>query len=137
MDFYDPIIIEYNKRKKQYEKRPEAQFCIEAYNPICGDAFKIYMDMEGAMISRASFSGYGCAVSKAASSLLVEKLEGVKRLDAVQIIEEYLTMVESGEVNKTGNKKWNAFVLAGKYPGRKKCATLSWDALRDFLKKRD
>lgn len=137
MDLYDPIIIEYNKRETQYGKRPDAQYCINAYNPMCGDAFQLYFDIEEGKIRRASFSGYGCAVSKAATAVLMEKVEGAKWTDAMGEVDQYLTMIESGNDNNSRDEKWKAFILSGKYPGRKKCATLSWGALRDFLIKRD
>ena len=75
-DLYKGVILEHNNTPLFFEKRPAAQHVIEAYNPLCGDKFKLFLDIENDTISAATFHGYGCAISKAASSVLLSKIQG-------------------------------------------------------------
>ena len=73
-ELYNQIILERQKDLTGFEKREDAEVIIEAYNPVCGDKFNLYLDFEGKKVSKASYHGYGCALSKASTSLLIETL---------------------------------------------------------------
>ncbi len=135
MDLYDPLILEYQKNDTHFGKRPEAGNHLQAYNPVCGDSFDLYFDLEGGRMKDVRFSGYGCAVSRASTAILVEMMEGEKVEELSQIVAHYLQFVESG---KDGDipSKWIPFRKAGQYPGRMKCATLAWHELHNFFTKR-
>lgn len=131
---YQGVIAEHNNAPLFFESRPDAGNVVEAYNPLCGDKFKLFLDIENGAVAKATFSGYGCAVSKAASSVLVKKIQG-QPLDVVaQIIEQYLLAVSAGADALTStDPETIAFTVAKNFPGRDKCATLSWKALADFF----
>ena len=134
---YQGVIAEHNNAPLFFESRPDAGYVVEAYNPLCGDKFKLFLDIENGAVTKATFSGYGCAVSKAASSVLVKKIQG-QPLDAVaEITEQYLRAVSAGADALTStDPETIAFTVAKNFPGRDKCATLSWKALADFLEQR-
>lgn len=134
---YQGVITEHNARPLFFESRPDAGFVVEAYNPLCGDKFKLYLDLENGVVSKATFSGYGCAISKSSSSVLMKKIQG-QPLDALAgILEQFLDAVSAGPDAPTSNDPETlAFTVAKNFPGRDKCATLSWKALADFFQTR-
>ena len=131
----------HNKNPYHYEKRAGASIIIEAYNQLCGDQFKLYLDLEEDVIRQAFFHGYGCAVSKASTSLLIQQIEGKRVLETQRLIDTYLNMLKEEELNSAiaieeEEAPWNelaVFRSARNYPARMKCATLSWEELHQFL----
>ncbi|AEE54184.1 Fe-S cluster assembly sulfur transfer protein SufU [Haliscomenobacter hydrossis] len=136
-ELYHPLILEHNQHPRHYEKHPEAGVILDAYNSLCGDKFKLYLDIKEGRVVQASFSGYGCAVSKAATSVLVDKIQG-KTLEEVKIL-----LGDYFAATKTEHKlaididpDLLAFAAAKKFPGRLKCAVLSWEAMEEYLQRR-
>ena len=135
IDLYDPVILQYNKKNDHYYKRSDSQYIVEAINPVCGDAFQIYFDLNADLVENVSFSGYGCAVSKAATAILVELIEKQTISNALRKIDAYLKYVDTGDETMRINQRWKAFQKAGAYPGRAQCATLSWSTIRQKFAK--
>ncbi len=153
MELYSDIILTHNSTPFYFEKKTDAQYILEAYNPLCGDKFKIYLDIENDMISQIYFHGYGCAVSKAATSVLMKKIFGKNISDAKIILKNYFFILEKDlekdlsknnfeekffeEKNLEKNNFLDAEIFAfnaiKKFPERKTCATLSWEVVNDFL----
>lgn len=136
--FYHPLLLEHNRAPRYYEKRPEAGCVIEAYNPLCGDKFKLYLDVAEGRVLKATFHGYGCAVSKASVSVLMTKLQGLPLPAVAGLLEEFLGVLGLAEDRDNREPQLNAteksaFEAAKDFPGRLKCASLGWEALRDFL----
>lgn len=133
-ELYHPMILEHNQNPSHYLKRPEAGVVLDAYNSLCGDKFKLYLDIEQDRVVAASFSGYGCAVSKAATSVLMEKIQG-KNLEEIQgLIQAYFAITKTDQENSPdADPELLAFAAAKKFPGRLKCAVLSWEACAEHL----
>lgn len=131
-DLYHHLILERQKDPRGFEKRTQAQFEIEAYNPLCGDRFKIYVDSHEGRMEKISFHGYGCAISKASTSLLVEKLSNKNPQECLEILNQFFESME-GRMPEAP-PIYAALAMSGSFPGRKQCATLSWDAFKRFLK---
>lgn len=134
---YHPLLLEHNRAPLFFEKRPEATYVVDAYNPICGDKFKLYFDVEEEKIVRASFHGYGCAVSKASASVLVGKLQGLALADIPALLTDFFALMgqhegTAGGIARLSAAEQEAFGAAKDFPGRMKCATLCWDALREM-----
>jgi len=62
---YQTVILKHNKAPFHYEKKETATHRLEAYNPLCGDRFDLYLDVKNGIIEAIHFHGYGCAISKA------------------------------------------------------------------------
>ncbi len=140
MSLYSEIILAHNNLPFHFEKKPDAQFIFEAYNPMCGDKFKIYLNIETEIINEIFFHGYGCAVSKAATSVLIKKIFGKNISEAKNIIKKFFIILEkefdiknSEEKNIFTNEEIFAFHTVINFPERKTCATLSWEAMNNFL----
>ena len=131
---YQGVILKHNNEPFHFEKRPTAQHVIEAYNPMCGDKFKVFLDIENGVVTNATFHGYGCAISKASTSVLMKKIQNQPLDEVVKLIENYFKIIENTEgVNH--DDELTAFAAAKDFPGRLKCATLAWEAIGEFLKK--
>lgn len=132
---YKEVILRHNNEPVNYEKRTEADKTIEAYNPICGDSFKIFLDMNGDIVEKAAFHGYGCAISKASTSVLVERIAGKTMDQVLELCAQFFTYVKPEESPKPPLiSDFQAFEAAKQFPGRLKCATLSWEAISEQLK---
>ena len=128
---YQGVILKHSQSPINYEKREDADIKIEAYNPLCGDQFKLFLETEGDVVKSIHFHGYGCAISKASTSILVKKVEG-KSIDEVQqLLKEYFDMFENDEAHP--DEELDAFAAAKSFPGRMQCATLSWESLQKWL----
>ena len=129
---YDPLILAHNRSPVNFEKRLTAQHTIEAYNPLCGDKFKLFLDIENGIVEKASFHGYGCAISKAATSVLIQRIEG-QRLDVVSaVIKTYFEALNTAGAHFDADLQ--VFAAVRQFPERLTCATLSWEAARIFFK---
>ena len=133
---YQSVILKHNKEPYQYQVNEEATHQIEAYNPLCGDQFNIYLDLQEGKVIQASFHGFGCAISKSATSVLIKHLEGKSIEEIKQLCATYRTVTDPDiQQANTTNEELLAFEAAKAFPERLKCATLSWEAIEDFLKK--
>jgi nitrogen fixation NifU-like protein len=129
---YNELILERQKDPAGFEKRDDAQVIIKAYNPVCGDKFNLYLDLEGDSVVRASYYGYGCALSKASTSLLIQTLSGTRIPDLMVKIDDFYKKL--GEDLQHSDQLIKALAMARNFPGRDQCARLSWDALGNYLK---
>ena len=138
LPFYHPFLLDHNRAPRHYEKRPEAGCVVEAYNALCGDKFKLYLDVADGRVAKATFHGYGCAVSKASVSVLMTKIQGLPLPEVAQLLDEFLgdlglTTTPNTHAPQLSAVEKAAFAAARAFPGRLKCATLGWEALRNFL----
>lgn len=133
---YKKIILQHNAAPYHFEKKEGTQYRVDAYNPLCGDRFQLFFDIENGVIDNIYFFGYGCAISKASTSVLVEALEKKTLKNATTLCEEFLNVIHNKETDSTIEKEeFEAFSAAKDFPGREKCATLSWDEFKLFLEK--
>ena len=128
---YHKLIIAHDRNPFHYEKRETADQVIEAYNPLCGDKFKLFLDLNGNKIKNAHFHGYGCAISKASTSVLIQKIEGLTVAEALNLCSQFFSHLQN-EGSTSSDPNFEAFAEVRKFPGRMKCVTLSWEA---FTKK--
>jgi len=134
---YKTIILEHNKTPFFYKKNEEATYVLKAYNPICGDRFELYFDVKNGLIEDLTFHGFGCAISKASTSVLVKNLKGKEFVKALLLCRQFLSVTEpeTPDEEKLG-EEFEAFSAAKEFPGRLKCATLAWDEMVNFLEEK-
>ena len=80
---YQQVILEHNKKPKNFGKLAGATHYAEGFNPLCGDHYHVYLRIRNDVIEEVSFDGEGCAISKASASLMTVSLKG-KPLDAAR-----------------------------------------------------
>ncbi|HEV8525472.1 MAG TPA: SUF system NifU family Fe-S cluster assembly protein [Terriglobales bacterium] len=134
-DLYQDIILEHSKRPRNYRALEAANRTVEGYNPLCGDHFTVYLDVEGDHIRDISFQGSGCAISKASASMMTQVVKGKRMQETEELFEKFHHVV-TGENGADSNElgKLAAFAGVSEFPVRVKCATLAWHALRAALK---
>jgi len=97
-------------------------------NPICGDNYTLYAELDGDVVRDISFQGSGCAISKASASLLTESLKGKTIAEIRAMFGKVRDMITTGNA---GGGLGKVAALAGvhKFPARVKCAILPWYAI--------
>lgn len=110
---------------------------LQAYNPVCGDQFDLYLKFEDDIIQKTSFKGYGCAISKASTSVLTKQLLGKSKSEAKALIELFLKVIDPESLESpesiTSDEELLAFASAREFPERLTCANLAWEKLREVL----
>lgn len=135
-ELYQETILEHNKNPRNFRDIADADKFADGKNPLCGDALRVYVKMDGDRVSDVAFKGSGCAISKASASMMTQTVVGKTKEEAEQLFDEFHKMVTGGldvesEENHLGKLKIFAGVL--EFPARVKCASLSWHTLNAAL----
>ena len=135
-DLYQEVILEHNKNPRNFREIPEADKMADGNNPLCGDALRVYVEMDGETVKDVSFKGSGCAISKASASMMTQAIKGKSKEDAEILFDEFHKMVlgeldEDADENHLGRLK--IFAGVREFPARVKCASLSWHTLHAAL----
>lgn len=130
-DLYQEVILDHNRRPRNFRTIDEATRTQEGYNPLCGDRLTVYVTLDGDRISDVAFQGSGCAISKASASLMTEALKGKTVDDARALFERFHAMVtSSGDAPAADLGKLSVLSGVREFPTRIKCASLAWHALK-------
>ncbi len=132
-DLYQEVILDHNRRPRNFREMPGANHRAEGFNPLCGDKLTLYLNLEGDVIRDVSFVGSGCAISKASASLMTEALKGKTVSDAEAMFTRFHDMVTSAHDSAADFSDLGKLsVLAGvrEFPTRIKCASLAWHTMR-------
>lgn len=136
-ELYQDVILEHSKAPRNFRELKEANRKAEGYNPLCGDHFTVYVDVdEGDRIREISFQGSGCAISKASASMMTQSLKGKSKAEAEELFDRFHKLV-TGQPSLNGDQgelgKLTVFSGVSEFPVRVKCATLAWHTLRAAL----
>ena len=133
---YQKVILEHNKSPYHYGEPHQYKYHLEADNHVCGDRFEIFLTMQDNHIHEIHFKGYGCAISKAATSVLLQKIDQQSTEEALNFIQQfldYITNENSSIPFDDLDESLQAFAAARDFPERQSCVTLSWETLREYL----
>ena len=130
-DLYQEVILEHSKAPRNYRQLGAANHRAEGFNPLCGDHFTVYLEMEGDAIRDVSFQGSGCAISKASALMMTQAVKGKSKAEAGKLFNTFHKLVTTGEVNGNQSDLGKLAVFSGvsEFPVRVKCATLAWHTL--------
>jgi len=134
-DLYQEVILEHSKAPRNFRELRSADHKAEGYNPLCGDRFTVYVQMQGDSIQDIGFQGSGCAISKASASMMTQSLKGKTRSEADELFSRFHKVV-TGQIangNKAELGKLAVFSGVSEFPTRVKCATLAWHTLQAAL----
>ena len=139
-ELYQQVILDHNKKPRNFRVMEAANRRAEGYNPLCGDQLTVYLDLEGDVVRDVSFEGSGCAISKAAASMMTQALKGKSRAEVETLFDEFHRMVtgeldEESEPNQLG--RLTIFAGVRDYPARVKCASLAWHTMHAALEGED
>lgn len=132
---YQEIILEHNKKPRNFRRLEDANRTLEGFNPLCGDHYTLYLKIEDDTIAEITFQGAGCAISKASASVMTTLVKGKKLTEAVSMFETFHKLVTGGltDVSYESLGKLAAFAGVSEFPARVKCASLAWHTMRNAL----
>jgi len=131
---YDEVIKRHNSQPYHFEKKGNSNAIIQAYNPICGDRFNLFIELDGENINNIFFHGFGCAVSKASTSVLVKCLEKKSLTEAKAICNQFFQVLKNGVTEGEAlPTDFQSFVVVQEFPSRYSCAALAWQEIEKFL----
>jgi nitrogen fixation NifU-like protein len=135
-ELYQEVILDHNRRPRNFGTLDGASHHAEGHNPLCGDRLSLFLRVDDGIIGDVRFQGSGCAISKASASLMTDSIKGRGVDEAERLFERFHRMVTTppGEdVEDLGKLS----VLAGvrEFPVRVKCASLAWHTLKAALEK--
>lgn len=136
-DLYQRVILDNNRSPHNFRKVQGATHVAEGINPLCGDAYTVYITVDADHVIRdVAFHGSGCAISKASGSLMTEALKGKTIEEAQSLFSRFhgLVIGENQDLDVSVLGKLRVFAGVWRYPARVKCAALPWHAMNNALK---
>jgi nitrogen fixation protein NifU and related proteins len=133
-DLYQSVILDHNRRPRNYQVLPAANRVGSGNNPLCGDEVTVYVRLDGDRIADISFQGSGCAISQASASLMTINLKGKTLVEAEDIAGSVHKLITTGDVKDDELSDLSALAGVHQFPARIKCATLSWHAALNAVK---
>ncbi len=136
-ELYQEVIMDHNRRPRNFRALDGASCSLEGFNPLCGDRITLDLKVEDDTITDVGFQGSGCAISKASASLMTESIKGKKVAEAEEIFESFHDMLtKDDKSNVDEDKLGDLAVFSGvaQFPTRIKCAILAWHTLHGALK---
>ncbi|MCX6135616.1 MAG: SUF system NifU family Fe-S cluster assembly protein [Ignavibacteriales bacterium] len=132
---YQEIILEHNKKPRNFGKLADATRTLEGYNPLCGDHYTLHLKLDGETIVDIAFEGAGCAISKASASVMTTLVKGKTKAEAQEMFETFHKLVtgELTEISFEALGKLAAFAGVSEFPARVKCASLAWHTMNSAL----
>jgi nitrogen fixation NifU-like protein len=130
-DLYQEVILDHNRRPRNFRAIDNPSRTQEGFNPLCGDRLTVYVRLDGDRIADVTFQGSGCAISKASASLMTDALKGKTVEEARALFDRFHAMVTSSP-DSPAPDLGKLSVLAGvrEYPTRIKCASLAWHTMK-------
>jgi nitrogen fixation NifU-like protein len=137
-DLYQAIILDHNRRPKNYGALEGATNRAEGRNPLCGDEVAVELRVERDAIQDVRFTASGCAVSRAAASIMTQAVKGKSRDEVERLFQQFHELV-TGRLKPTPQEARTmgeiaAFSGVSRFPVRVKCASMPWHTLQAALR---
>ena len=137
-DVYNDLIMEHSMNSYNKKKLEGADYSEIGHNPNCGDEITLELKLDGNKIEDMAFTGHGCAISQASTSIMIDTLRGKTIEEAKEIIKIFIEMIKRETTDEEQLKKLEdaiAFRNVSNMPARVKCALLAWHTIEDMLNK--
>ena len=138
-DVYNDLIMEHSMNSYNKKKLEKADYSEIGHNPNCGDEITLELKLNGNKIEDMAFTGHGCAISQASTSIMIDTLRGKTIEEAKEIIKTFIEMIKRETTDEEQLKKLEdaiAFKNVSNMPARVKCALLAWHTLEDMIEKK-
>ena len=134
-ELYQQVILDHNKNPRNFHEMADATRRVDGYNPLCGDHYTIFVRVDGDKIEEVSFTGNGCAISKASASVMSSTVKGKSKDEAESLFETFHRLVtgDASGLSAADLGRLAAFSGVSEFPARVKCATLAWHTLKSAL----
>ena len=132
-ELYRDVILDHNRRPRNFGTLAAADATVEGFNPLCGDRLTVRLKMSGDEIADIRFEGEGCAISTASASLMTEAVKGRTRAEALALFDRVHRLLTEDDASADELGKLAALSGVREYPARVKCASLCWHTLVSAL----
>ena len=135
-DVYNDIIMEHSMNTYNKKRLEKCDFCEKGHNPNCGDEIELQVKMNGDIIEDIAFSGHGCAISQASTSIMIDTLKGKDIKEAKEIIKTFIGMIKREITDEKELEKLEEAIAlknVSNMPARVKCALLAWHTMEDMI----
>lgn len=133
-DLYREVILDHNRRPRNFGELADANHVVEGVNPLCGDKMTLYLRLADGKVQDVKFKGSGCAISVASSSLMTERVKGATVEASLALFDKVHDLLTgAGDASPEELDKLAALAGVREYPTRVKCASLGWHALKAAL----
>ena len=135
-DLYQEVILDHNRRPRNFGAIDAPTHHADGHNPLCGDKLSLTLTVADGTVVNAMFQGSGCAISKASASLMTDAIKGKSVADAQTLFAAFHKMVTTPmgeEPDESAVGKLAVFSGVREFPARVKCASLAWHTLRAAL----
>jgi len=135
-DLYQELILDHQRRPRNCRALAGPSGTAEGHNPLCGDRVKVYYREEAGRIVEVTFEGQGCAISRAAASLMTVAVKGKTRAEAEALFDRFHDLILGRQLPPEAVAalgKLRAFAGVAEFPLRVKCASLPWHTLHAAL----
>ena len=138
-NIYNELIMEHSMNSYNKKKITNPDYCEIGHNPNCGDEITLEIKLNKNTIEDMAFSGHGCAISQASTSIMIDTLKGKTIDEAKEIIKTFIEMIKRETTDEEQLKKLEdaiAFRNVSNMPARVKCALLAWHTIEEILNKK-
>ena len=133
-ELYRDVILDHNKRPRNFGKLEAADAYADGHNPLCGDRLTVFLKMDGNRVEDIRFEGKGCAISTASASMMTEAIKGKDKADIGDLFGKiHSLLTQQDAVADPALGKLAALSGVREYPARVKCASLCWHTLNAAL----
>ena len=133
---YTDVIMEHSTATYNKHKLNDATGDEHGHNPSCGDDITLQVKMNGDIIEDLAFTGHGCAISQASTSIMIDLLKGKSKQQAINLIKIFIKMVKREVVSDEeldSIEEAQALRNISNMPARVKCAELAWYTMEKLL----
>ena len=132
---YQEVILDHNRKPRNYGALSKASHHAVGHNPLCGDRLNIEFNLDGECIHEIAFQGESCAICKASASMMTTVVKGKTCLDVETLIQEFRDMATGKLSLDDPHHLGRLTVFSGiqNLPTRVKCAILPWHTLHAAL----
>lgn len=134
---YTELITEHNASKHNKHPLEDASIVEKGHNPSCGDEITLQLKLKDNVIENAAFTGVGCAISQASTSIMIDLIKGKTVEEARQLVHTFIGMIKREITDENELESLEdalAFKNVSNMPARVKCAVLAWHTLEECIK---
>ena len=128
-DLYREVILDHNKRPRNFGRLEPHDALANGHNPLCGDRLTVTLNLDGTRIDDVKFEGNGCAISVASASMMTEAIKGKQRSEVSALFDKVHALLTQQDAPSEDLGKLAALSGVREFPARVKCASLCWHTL--------
>jgi len=132
-DLYQELVLDHSKAPRNFHALENASGDAQGFNPLCGDQVHVWVQLEGDQVKDVSFTGNGCAISKASASMMTQAVKGKSKAETQALFTAFHRLVTGAGEDPEALGKLAVFAGVSEFPVRVKCASLAWHTLKAAL----